>query len=418
MTSIKTFSPIIKFARSSILHHDMRKRIIIGYLTGLALAGFILLCRLNACVADFYAVSIYPAVSMVFSAVSSVFPFSVNDLVITGSIAAIIAVIISSIRLGRKAEKGERDGKDGKDGKALMGGKAGWKRFLLQESMLGLWIFVWFYLGWGANYFRSDILTRAGRQWQEFDKEVFAQFLDNYTRQLNESYVEAVNSGKEGTDNSPEIDTPKGTIKIIDKTITISKSDMSEVEAAIKRYYAKVPAQYGLCKPRNWQHPKPMLFNRFQSATGVTGYMGPFCDEFHVSRDVLPQSYPFTFAHEYSHLMGVSSEAEANWWAFDACRTSDNAAIRYSAWYSILGHVWNNAAGLLEPAEFGAWKQSILPEIIDELRHEQEYWNTKRIPLLDRMQSTVYNAFLKGNRVSSGMKNYSEVIQIIIALDN
>lgn len=351
----------------------MRKRVIISYVIGLALAGFILLCRLNTCVADFYAVSIYPVVSMVFSAVSSVFPFSLNDLVITGSIAAIIAVIVSSIRLGRKA---------------------GWKRLLLQEGLLELWIFVWFYLGWGANYFRSDILTRAGRQRQEFDKEVFAQFLDNYTRQLNESYVEAVNFGKAGTVNSPEI------------------------EAAIKRYYAKVPAQYGLGKPRKWQHPKPMLFNRFQSATGVTGYMGPFCDEFHVSRDVLPQSYPFTFAHEYSHLMGVSSEAEANWWAFDACRTSDNAAIRYSAWYSILGHVWNNAAGLLEPAEFGAWKQSILPEIIDELRQEQEYWSTKRIPLLDRMQSTVYNAFLKGNRVSSGMKDYSEVIQIIIALDN
>ena len=54
-----------------------------------------------------------------------------------------------------------------------------------------------------------------------------------------------------------------------------------------------------------------------------------FFAEAQVNEDVLPEQYPFTMAHEFAHLLGVGSEAEANYFAFLVCMQSDSDAMRY-----------------------------------------------------------------------------------------
>ncbi|WP_303331988.1 DUF3810 family protein, partial [uncultured Muribaculum sp.] len=39
-------------------------------------------------------------------------------------------------------------------------------------------------------------------------------------------------------------------------------------------------------------------------------------------------------------------------------------------------------------------------------------------PLIGEIQSTAYNWFLKGNNIPSGRKNYSEVVALLMALNN
>ena len=59
-----------------------------------------------------------------------------------------------------------------------------------------------------------------------------------------------------------------------------------------------------------------MLFTPLISMVGVTGSMGPFCCEFTLNGDLLPPQYPATDAHELAHFLGITSEAEANFYAY------------------------------------------------------------------------------------------------------
>lgn len=350
----------------------MSRRFKISTAAGLCLLGFIVLCRYSRPAADFYSLRIYPAVSAVLSFISSAVPFSLGDVTIATLIAVLITIIILAVKR-----------------------KWGWKKSLSRVFSLALWTFVWFYMGWCVNYSRSSIFMRAGKAPAAYEAEAFKAFLSGYTDCLNATYADAAEQP--------------------------AASDESTVEAEIKEFFGRVPAEYGLCSPKSYQHVKPMLLNWLQTSVGVTGYEGPLFAEFHLNSNLkngtLRSEYPFTFAHEYSHLMGVSSEAEANWWAYCACRASGIPDIRYSAYFSILAHVWNNASRVLQDDEFEAWRASLRPEVVDQLRSVQQFWRDSRNKTLDKVQSAVYDAFLKGNNISSGMANYSEVISIIMTLD-
>lgn len=57
----------------------------------------------------------------------------------------------------------------------------------------------------------------------------------------------------------------------------------------------------------------------------------------------------------------------------------------------------------------------IRPEIIELARKDQEYWMAKYSPLIGDIQDWIYDLYLKGNKIESGRKNYSEVIGLLIS---
>ena len=89
------------------------------------------------------------------------------------------------------------------------------------------------------------------------------------------------------------------------------------------------------------------MFTPFISMVGVTGSMGPFFCEFTLNGDLLPANYPATYAHELAHLLGITSEAEANFYAYQVCTRSQAMGIRFSGYFSVLNHVLGNAQRLL-----------------------------------------------------------------------
>ena len=44
-----------------------------------------------------------------------------------------------------------------------------------------------------------------------------------------------------------------------------------------------------------------------------------------------------------------------------------------------------------------------------------DYWKERYSPFIGAIQDKVYDLFLKGNRVSTGKKNYAEVIQMVMS---
>lgn len=322
------------------------------------LLGVVLMCRSRTAWADWYALHFYPAWSGAVSWLSTRVPFSLDEWVV------ILGAVLALAHLVRLR-----------------------KRWAALIALL-LWITVWFYGGWGINYFRSSIFDRAGKRPEVFEPQRFRLFLEDYAQQLNASYR------------------------------PVEELDRAAVELEVKQYYATLSPDWGLAKPKDWQRPKRLVVNRLYSAVGVTGYVGPFFSEIQVNEDTPDRQYPFLFAHELSHLLGVSSEAEANFWAWQACRASADPQVRYAGLQSLLPYVLSNARAALPEEEFVRWRDTLRPEVKAVLQDEQAFWRERYVPWIGRLQSKFYNLFLKGNRIRSGMANYNEVVQMILTLQD
>lgn len=337
--------------------------IILRYALPVMLIAFIVLCRYIPSLAEGYARCIYPVFSAILSAVSSLIPFSLEEILVIG---IVLWLVIYPIVKRRK-------------------GKA-WKRILGREAELLAWVYIWFYLGWGLNYFRYPIYARAGVAPAQYDEQAFLGFLGEYTDSLNKAYLPRV------------------------------QVDADLIEEEVKEFYRQVPSSFGLARPKGFQQPKYFTFTPLYSGVGVLGSMGPFFAESQLNADLLPVQLPFTYAHEFSHLLGVSNEAEANYWAYQVCVNSSLPEMRYSGYFGILPYVLINASRLLPEDKFREWAKTVRPEIIQEYEQKRAYWRNKYSPLMGEVQDRIYDWFLKGNNISSGKKNYAEVIGIILSL--
>ncbi len=256
------------------------------------------------------------------------------------------------------------------------------------------------------NYYRDSFYLRANVAPRPYEEEVFCCFLQSYADRLNASYAAA--SGISLNDSClADSERPERALLFPDRM---------NLEAEVKKLYAQIPGHYGLALPRDFQHPKYLFFNSLYSGVGVLGFMGPFFGESHLNHELLPLQYPFTYAHELSHLLGISNEAEANFWAYQICIRSTSPAVRYSGYFGLLSYVLSNAAATLPEQTWKAWLETIHPAILRQLADGQRYWSERYSPWIGSVQHVIYNWYLKGNRISSGQRNYAEVIGMILSL--
>ena len=112
----------------------------------------------------------------------------------------------------------------------------------------------------------------------------------------------------------------------------------------------------------------------------------------------------------------MSSEAEANYWAYRACVTSSRPELRYAGLQSILPYVLTNAWTALPDDEYDLYIEKFRPEVLDVYKTEKQYWIDRTSPTVNRIHGHLYDLFLKSNRISSGRSNYNEVIRLILSL--
>jgi len=328
-----------------------------------ALLLFILLSQLIAGWGEWYALHLYPLISTVLSSFSSLFPFSLGDIFIFLSLAGIIVYPVFGLI-----------------------NRLPWKKLLLRVGEYLVWIYIWFYMAWGMNYFRDNFYARMDIPRANYSAENFKTFLDDYITKLNESY------------------TP---VKWVEKSI---------VDDEIKKGYQHIHTRFGMTAPRGWQRPKTMLFSSLFSKFAITGYIGPFFCEYNLNGDLLPSQYPSTYAHEMAHILGISSEAEANLYAYLACKDSSVKEIRFSGYMSLFSHILRNASGFLSEEEYRNTISKINPEVVRLYEEKRVYWSEKYSPFIGDIQDKIYDWFLKGNNISSGRSNYSEVVGLLMSL--
>lgn len=332
---------------------------------GLFLLLFVVLCRLFTPVAEFYAGYCYPVISACLSWLVSILPFSLEEITVLVFVVVFIGLIIVSVKR-----------------------KLGFVCWLKRTARLIMWLVVWFYMGWGNNYFRRPLYERAGVERKPFEKEEFNRFIAIYTEELNRTAGAKV------------------------------MMEQAVLEQDINEFYRHRPAELGYTKLHRWQLTKRPLLNRLYSSVSVLGYMGPFFCESQLNLDLLDNEYTSTLAHEKAHLAGVTSEAEANYWSYVYCSRSADDGVRYSGYLHLLPYVIINAGALYTEDEYHEWLAQVSPVAIQDFKDSREYWQQKRVRILDEIQSWMMDSYLKSNNVSEGADDYIGVVGMIITMES
>lgn len=315
-----------------------------------------------SCWSAFYALSIYPVISRLLFGFSSVFPFSLYDVFVAMTI--ILLVVLVLLLFKKRLRK-----------RVFWGVLAG-----------SVWLYIAFYLLWGINYFAPGLSIRNNLPQVSYDSLRFDAFLKSYVSELNQS-----------------------------KTTVVDYSEV-HLQSLIRTGYDSARVRYQLPALPPEARTKPMLFGRFYAAMGIRGYYGPFFGEAHVNPYYLPHEKGFVQVHELAHLGGITSEAEANLFAYLITTASTDSTLRFSGYYAILPYVLKNARAVLSESDFNGFVQQIDPDILNLYRESRIYWQHLYSQRLGQIQNSLYEIYLKGNNISSGTANYSEVVGLLIAL--
>ena len=309
-------------------------------------------------VEKYYSRGVYPLFAEIFSFFSRMVPFSLWEsfwlVIIFCLTVGIILVLIKKLKF--------------------------WSFVLRLFQALAL-IYVFFYLSWGFNYFRPKIESRTGWKMPAPDEAIFREAFDTIISETNKNYS------------------------------IIVYSDYRSIDSLVEQSYEKHFEFFNLNYPNGFRLPKEMIFSSFFAKSGISGYFGPFFNEVHVNKFVLPMEYPFVLAHEKAHQFGITEEAEANFAAFMICTTSDDRRLRYSGYVQLISYFLSDAHHLKDRNEY-VYKIDSL--VIQDIKAQRKHWRSVENKTLDKVQTAANNVYLKTNKIKEGVDNYNRVVSLVI----
>ena len=307
----------------------------------------------------FYSTGVYPSIAKTMSAFSNLFRFSLWDIfwmvVLSAVLTGLILIVFGKVKPGKYGLR------------------------LLQTTAI---LYSFFYLVWGFNYFRPKVETRLGWTHPKTDEKEFRSVLDSIIVHTNQSQI------------------------------SISPDDYPEIDQLVEASYRKNSAKLGIEYPNGTRRPKTMLFSSFFAKSGVSGYFGPFFNEIHLNYYLLPMEYPFVLAHEKAHQFGVTNEAEANLCAYIVCTTSNDPRLQYSGYVNLLLYFISDASQLKDVSDY---IHKIDKKVILDLRFQRSHWQGLRNKTLESAQTAANNAYLKTNHIETGVKNYNQVVSLVMS---
>jgi len=110
--------------------------------------------------------------------------------------------------------------------------------------------------------------------------------------------------------------------------------------------------------------PKPALSPALLKTLGLAGWWSPLTSEAVVDMSMSALNLPFALCHELMHARGIADEAQANFYAYQACMRG-SAAFQYSGAMNALWH----SMRMLKKADPHAWEQ-LCRAMSDSVRHD------------------------------------------------
>ncbi|MEO6836526.1 MAG: DUF3810 family protein [Candidatus Tumulicola sp.] len=150
---------------------------------------------------------------------------------------------------------------------------------------------------------------------------------------------------------------------------------------------------------------KPTIANPFMEATGTSGFINPLTLNVQLAGDLLWFERPFDQAHEWSHVAAYAREDEANYLAVVTCLRSPDPVLRYSGWLELF---------LYLPQKAHYARREFVPLVWHDFAALRQRDSRHVNVLLAHWTWRTYNAYLKSNRIPSGVENYNQVTRLIL----
>jgi len=338
---------------------------------------------------EWAAVNISAPVRGALGVISSVYPFSLMEVVITVAIIWVIYYIVRTIIVTRR-----RRGKLKILGKRLL-------PFFV--AVLYVWgIFCWL---WNSGYHAPGFAVKNGLAGQG----VAVGDLIAVTR----LFAEHANELAPGMDRDED-----------GRYIGNRREMLSASTGIYRNIVQEFPGLGG-----RLNRPKPMLFSWLMSRTGYTGVYFALTGESNINTRTPGFLMPATVAHELAHQRGVFAEDEANFVGIAACVTSGNAVYEYAGYLMGLMYLM----GALISADYSAWaeiSESLCYEVSFDWQENYEYWESQKtfdtgVAFLDKILTamtrtvsdavdSVYDGYLKSQNQELGLRSYGACVDLLV----
>lgn len=268
--------------------------------------------------------------------------------------------------------------------------KSGLLRWL-SGVLLGLCAAVAIFVGmWGLNHFGPGVGENLGLSVRPYSRDELVSATQYYAAQA------AVCSDQIARDES-------GLAVIADfQTLSDKAGGGYQPLAAQNRQFtgSLLPVKKTLFWP---------LFSRF----GITGIFVCFTGESCVNPDTPSVWLPFTMCHELAHRQAVAAEDDANFCAYLACMSNEDAQFRYSGAFAAYVYCHNALSKIDANAASEIWYA--LPEGV---RRDAEAANAHYEQYEGKVQDAatkINDAYLRAFSEESGVQSYGEVADLLIA---
>jgi hypothetical protein len=341
------------------------------WLTPLILLAAIILLHLFALqskwVEEIYSNHIYPVVSSVLRILTGWLPFSLGDVLYT---VVFVWILFKTIIFFFR--------------------KPTWKKifFAIRNLLLKcLWVYVFFLLMWGLNYYRYGI----GYKLQLIPDMYNTKDLKIVTAQLRDK----LNANR----------------KLMD-SLHINYADEKTTFKQAVDFYNTAKTEYPYL---NYHHAdiKELLWSNVGNYSGFLGYYNPFTGEAQVNTKVPLFIIPFTACHEMAHQLGFASESEASFVGYLVVRSNNSTVFNYSAFFDLFGF----ANSELYSRDSVAAKQNV--QLLDtlvkkDIAEYKQYLKDYRNPVAPLL-SKLYGNYLKAHNQPAGIESYDEVVAWVVA---
>lgn len=249
-------------------------------------------------------------------------------------------------------------------------------------ALAGLYAF-WFYAGWGWGYNRAPLQTRVVYD----SSRITPKNVDALRRRAVAEINRLAPLAHAQQDAAP------GYSPLADELMR--NAWMPVVQRLGDRWTPSVA-------PAKWS-----LAGFFMDAGGTSGFTNPFTLETQLAPDLLWFERPFSQAHEWSHVAGYNREDEANYIAALTCMRDSDAIAQYSGWLAVFLYL-----PPLPKYPHTMFAPQVWQDFAALRARNAHFVNLS----FSRFSWRVYNSYLKSNRIASGVRNYGEVTQLLVAI--
>ena len=151
------------------------------------------------------------------------------------------------------------------------------------------------------------------------------------------------------------------------------------------------------------------------TSMGITGFTFGITGEAAVNPQIPPVSLPFTMCHEMAHRMSISTERDANFAAFLACRFNPDVEFRYSAYFMAYRYCYNSIVSVGARETASRVSAGVSDTLKQDIVAYDEFFRSHRNETATKVADVTNDTIIKASGDEKGVMSYGEVTDLLVS---